>query len=427
MAEEVESQSNCYDIVVFGATGLTGQYVVDEIANTLDGVDNLKWAIAGRNMHKLQKVLSDSSRRTRKDLFEIPIVIADVSNSESLENMAKQSKIVLNCVGPYRFHGANVVKACVNNGSHYLDISGEPQFLEKCQLLYSEEAKKNDVYIVGSCGFDSIPADMGVVYAQNNFKGILNCVEGYLRITAGPEGGHAGFATWQSAIHGYAHSKETGLQRKLLYAVPLPKPKHRIAKRANLFFSEDVDNYCLPFPGSDRSVVYRTQRYNNDVLNSHPVQFNAYLRLPSMFYAYFVAFMGVMFGFLSSFSFGRMLLETFPSFFSFGVFTKEGPSLKQIQGTTFSYMLYGKGYDATTIENIESDSPQSKITVSVTGPEPGYITTPICLVQCAYILLNEKSNLPKEAGVYTPGAIFAKTSLVDRLTKRNIKFSLVAK
>jgi len=427
MAEEVEVPSNVYDIVVFGATGLTGQYVVDEIANTIENEDKFTWAIAGRNMKKLQRVLEDSGSRTGKDISEIPIIIADVSVKSSLAEMAKQAKIVLNCIGPYRFYGSDVVKACIENCAHYLDICGEPHFLEKCQLLYSEEAKKNNVFIVGSCGFDSIPADLGIVFAQNNFNGTLNEVEGYLRITAGPDGGGGGFATWQSAIYGFAHSKETGLQRKQLYTTPLPKPTHKISKRGNIFFSEEVDNYCLPFPGSDRAVVYRTQRYNHDVLNIHPIQFNPYLRLPSMFFAYFTAFMGVIFAILSSFSFGRWLLEAFPSFFSFGVFSKNGPSLKQIKGTSFSYMFFCKGFEGEKNENFDKDPPQGSIVVSVIGPEPGYITTPICLVQSAYILLCEKNNLPEEAGVYTPGAIFAKSSLIDRLNKRNLKFCLVKK
>jgi len=425
MSEEIAVKADIYDIIIFGATGLTGQYVVDEIAKTIES-EKLSWAVAGRNMAKLQKVLEESGNRTGNDLSEMPIVIADVDNYDSLKDMAKQAKVVLNCVGPYRFHGSNVVKACIENCAHYLDVSGEPQFLEKCQLLYSKEAKENNVFIVGSCGFDSIPADLGVVYAQDNFKGILNCVEGYLRIRAGPEGMRGGFATWQSAIHGYAHSKETGLQRKQLYTTPLPKPSHKIVKRDNIFYSDEVGEYCLPFPGSDRSVVYRTQRYNH-VLERHPVQFNAYLRLPSMFYAYLTAFVGVIFAFLCSFSFGRYLLESYPSFFSFGVFSKTQPTLEQIEGASFTYKLFGSGYEGSSDDDLQNQSPDGNIVVSVTGPEPGYVTTPICLVQCAYVLLAEKEKLPGECGVYTPGAIFAKTSIIDRLTEKNVKFSIVEK
>jgi len=105
------------------------------------------------------------------DLSGIEKVAADVSDVDSLRRMAQQCDVVINCVGPYRFYGENVVKACIAEGTHHVDVSGEPQFLEKMQLLYHKEAEAKGVYIVGACGFDSIPADMGTVFLQNNFKG----------------------------------------------------------------------------------------------------------------------------------------------------------------------------------------------------------------------------------------------------------------
>ncbi|XP_052768254.1 saccharopine dehydrogenase-like oxidoreductase [Mya arenaria] len=88
-----------YDFVVLGATGFTGQFVVDEVARVADQ-EKLKFAVAGRSMEKLQKVLTESSQRTGKELEETPIIIADVKNVSSLEEMCKKAKVVLNCVGP---------------------------------------------------------------------------------------------------------------------------------------------------------------------------------------------------------------------------------------------------------------------------------------------------------------------------------------
>lgn len=114
-----------YDFVVFGATGFTGQFVVEEIARSVG--TQKRWAIAGRTEPKLRSVLTEATKNVGVALNQIPIIIADVSDTNSLAAMAKQSKIVLNCVGPYRFFGEAVVAACVENGASCLDISGEPQ------------------------------------------------------------------------------------------------------------------------------------------------------------------------------------------------------------------------------------------------------------------------------------------------------------
>lgn len=88
--------------------------------------------------------------------------------------MAKEGRVVLNCVGPYRFSGRQVVDACIEAGTNCVDVSGEPEFLESVQLNCNEQAEKKGVYIVGACGFDSIPADLGVVHLIKNFGGGFN-------------------------------------------------------------------------------------------------------------------------------------------------------------------------------------------------------------------------------------------------------------
>ena len=117
--------SNRYDFVVLGATGFTGQFVVEELARSVGTKKH--WAVAGRNADKLKAVLAEATSNTGIALDKIPIIAADVSDASTLAVMAKQAKIVLNCVGPYRFYGEAVVAACVENGASCLDISGEPQ------------------------------------------------------------------------------------------------------------------------------------------------------------------------------------------------------------------------------------------------------------------------------------------------------------
>lgn len=96
---------------------------------------------------------------------------ADVFNPPTVVAMAKQCQVVLNCVGPYTQWGETVVKACSEEGTHHLDLSGEPLFLGKMEQKYSSTAEDSGAYIIGACGFDSIPSDYGAAYLQQNFGG----------------------------------------------------------------------------------------------------------------------------------------------------------------------------------------------------------------------------------------------------------------
>ena len=138
--------------------------------------------------------------------------------------MAKQARIVLNCSGPYRFYGEPVVKACIAEQTHYVDVSGQPQFMEEMQLKYSEKARQQGVYVISGCGIDSVPSDLGVVFLQRKFKGTLNSINVYMetwdeKVVEGPV---MNYATWESAVHGLAHAKDLGAVRKKLFSNKLP-------------------------------------------------------------------------------------------------------------------------------------------------------------------------------------------------------------
>jgi short subunit dehydrogenase-like uncharacterized protein len=149
----------------------------------------------------------------------VTVVVCDTNDQGSLEAMAAKAKVVLNCVGPYRFHGEKVVEACLKSGAHHLDISGEPAFLEKVQLKFHDEAKDKGLYVVGSCGFDSIPCDMGQVYLSEKMGGDVNAIESFLKVKTpeGVSGPSINFATYESAIHGFAEADELKPLRKQLF------------------------------------------------------------------------------------------------------------------------------------------------------------------------------------------------------------------
>lgn len=182
--------------------------------------------------------------------------------------------------------------------------------MEKIQLEYHEKAKENGVYIVSSCGFDSIPADLGVVYLKKEFKGDVNSVESFLdsKVKGGPKGAVIHYGTWESAVYGLAHANELKPLRKQLFPNKLPEFTPKLQRRSPIHKNELVDKWCLPFPGSDKAVVQRSQRHFFENEKQRPIQFNTYVVMPNLFSSIAVAFIAVIFGIMTKFSLGRKLL-----------------------------------------------------------------------------------------------------------------------
>lgn len=249
------------DVIIFGASGFTGKYTVYESVKLLK---NFKWGVAGRNKQKLEAVLKEMGEKADTDLTATPIIIADVDDPESLRKMAEKCRVVINCTGPYRLWGEPVVKACTGAGTHQVDVTGEPQYMERMVLEYNDKAKETGSYIVSACGFDSIPVDMGVVFLEKHFEGVVNSVEQYLTANTNEvESGGAiiHYGTWASMVHGLANWSELKDLRKRLFKEKLPAFEPKLKARGAVHKSEKLGKFCLPFLGADPSVVYRSQRY----------------------------------------------------------------------------------------------------------------------------------------------------------------------
>jgi short subunit dehydrogenase-like uncharacterized protein len=162
------------DLVIFGATGFTGEFVAKEVWHTKAQIEKLlkrqlRWAIAGRSEEKLRQVLtrlkqqvssssSSSSTSEKSDTANNwpHLLVADVASTASLVSMAKRARVVATCVGPYRLYGIPVLKACVEQQAHYVDITGESAFILRSLETYNEQALANRVSIVHACGYDSV-------------------------------------------------------------------------------------------------------------------------------------------------------------------------------------------------------------------------------------------------------------------------------
>lgn len=153
-----------FDIVLLGASGFTGrlvaEYLLDKYADS-----ELKWAMAGRNQAKLESVRSEL-----KGGESIPILLADTSDGEALLALAGRCRVVCTTVGPYALYGSAVVEACVKKGTHYCDLTGEIQWMQQMIAAHQATAEASGARIVHTCGFDSIPSDIGVFYLQSQMR-----------------------------------------------------------------------------------------------------------------------------------------------------------------------------------------------------------------------------------------------------------------
>jgi len=379
------------DVIIFGASGFTGKYTVFEAVKILK---DYKWGIAGRSKDKLETVLQEMGTKTGEDLSKVPIIIADIGDTESLKKMVEKCKVVVNCVGPYRLYGEPVVKACIEAGTHQVDVTGEPQYMERMVLEYNDKAKEKGSYVVSACGFDSIPADMGVCYLEKHFEGVVNSVESYLQTYGGDKakGATVHYGTWASMVHGVANVSELKRLRKKLYAEKLPKFVPLLKNRGALHKSEVTGKWCLPFLGADKSIVYRSQRYFYEKEKKRPIQIRTYLSTASIFQVIGMMLFGLIFGILSKFSCGRNLLLTYPGIFSFGYVSKEDLDEDDIKACNFTMHIKGKGWTEKLAEPTDSYSikPDKEIYVKVKGQNIGYGATCVALLLSAKMLLAEK-------------------------------------
>ena len=149
------------DVVIYGATGFTGKLVVEYMQENYGNDESISWAIAGRSEEKLKAVSEDL-----KVGSNVPHLLVDSNDTDSIESMVKQTKCVLTTVGPYQLYGAKILQQCVIHGVDYVDLCGEPGWMHEMINEYSNQAKETGARIVFSCGFDSIPFDLGVYFLQ---------------------------------------------------------------------------------------------------------------------------------------------------------------------------------------------------------------------------------------------------------------------
>lgn len=233
------------DIVVYGATGFTGQLVAEYLASHYRGDANLKWAMAGRSKDKLAAVRDAIG--APKDL---PLIVADAADPASLEAMVAQTKSIITTVGPYMLYGNGLLAACVAAGVDYFDLCGEPPWMRQKIEEHEAAAKKSGARIVFSCGYDSLPFELGVFCAQEEARKTLGAaaprVKGRVRAMKGTfSGGTA--ASMRALFEAAARDPNlVALMRNPFALTPgFEGPKQPPGNRP--VYDEDLKTWTAPF------------------------------------------------------------------------------------------------------------------------------------------------------------------------------------
>ena len=168
MAHVQQAPARAYDLIVYGASGFTGQLVAEHLLSTYGAAGEIRWAMAGRSSWKLAEV-----RGLIGGPSNLPLIAADASDPASLKTMAESAKVIISTVGPYQLYGEGLVVACAAAGTDYVDLCGEPAWMAAMIRKYGEAARASGARIVFSCGFDSIPFDLGVFFLEQQARARL--------------------------------------------------------------------------------------------------------------------------------------------------------------------------------------------------------------------------------------------------------------
>jgi short subunit dehydrogenase-like uncharacterized protein len=385
-----------YDVVLFGATGFTGALTAQYLARAVaaPGAPATRWALAGRNRGKLEAVRSGLAE-IDPAAAKLALLEADINDSAAIRAVADSARVVISTVGPYIFYGEPLVAACAAAGTDYVDLTGEPEFVDRMWLGYHDQAQRSGARLVHSCGFDSIPYDLGALFTIGQLpEGVPIRLAGYVRA-----GGTFSGGTYHSAINIMGRLRQGAVvarQRKRREAQPPARKVRGVAGKPHR--SAVAGGWVLPFPTIDPQTVLRSaralDRYGPDFTYSH------YLVAKQ-----FPVMAGLMAG-----AGAAIALAQLPPTRKLLLKIKdpgEGPTAQQREQGWF------------TVKFAARAGGSGRIVTEVRGGDPGYGETSKMLAESALCLAHD--DLPERAGQLTP-AVAMGQALIDRLTRAGIKF-----
>jgi short subunit dehydrogenase-like uncharacterized protein len=379
--------SSKFDIVVYGATGFTGQLVAEYLALRYRADSDLKWAMAGRSLDKLASV---------RDAIGAPadtaLIVADAGDPASLKAMVDQTKAVLSTVGPYQLYGSELVAACAASGTDYLDLCGEPVWMRQMIDAHQATAQSTGARIVFSCGFDSLPFELGVFFLEETAKKVLgapvNRVKGRVRDMKGTfSGGTAASIKATFAAAAKDLSLVALLQNPFVLTPGFEGPKQPRGNKPLL--DEDMGSWTAPFVMATINTrnVHRSNMLMDFPYGKDFVYDEMVLTGP---------------GELGEANAKRLVAAVNAERMGAANGPKpgEGPSKEERENGRYDLLFVGLAPDGRQVR------------VAVKGDrDPGYGSTSKMISECAICLLRDTPDVP--AGIWTPGA-----AMGNRLIKR---------
>src|SRR3954454_9848290 len=374
-----------HDIVLFGATGFTGALTAEYLAQ--HAPDGLRWALAGRNRAKLEALAGRLG-------IDVPLLHADVEDEASLRSVAESARVVITTVGPYVRYGEPLVAACAAAGTDYVDLTGEPEFVDRMYVRHNAEAEKSGARIVHACGFDSIPHDLGVLFTVQQLpEGVPLTVRGFVRA-----GGRASGGTFHSAMNAFTRARQTQQVHKERREAEGRDNGRRVRLEAKPH--RELGYWAVPMPTIDPQVIARSaralERYGPDFTYGHyagvkklPIAVGGVAGVASLFMAAQVPPVR-----------NALLGRLAPG---------HGPSEDEREKGWFKVRFVGEGGG-------------KRVLTQVSGGDPGYGETSKMLSESALCLAQD--DLPQTAGQVTT-AVAMGDALIRRLQRAGIDFEVL--
>jgi short subunit dehydrogenase-like uncharacterized protein len=388
-------EDRSYDVVLFGATGYTGGLTAEYLARHAPA--DCRWALAGRNPTKLAQVRARLAA-IDPSLGDLPLLEADVTDAESLRRVAAQARVVATTVGPYLTYGEPLVAACAEAGTDYVDLTGEPEFVDRMYLAHHEQARATGARLVHACGFDSVPHDLGALFTVQQLpSGEPVRMRGYLRSNATFSGGT--FASALTAMSRPRQMRAALAERRRREGRPAGRRIRTKAQRPH--FDREAGYWLVPLPTIDPLVIGRSaaalESYGPDFAYAH---YAAVKRLPTVVAG--IAGAGGMVAAAQVPPLRSLLIKRVPQ--------GQGPSDERREASYFTMRFI-------------ADSAGQQVRTEVSGGDPGYTETAKMLAESALCLAFDE--LPETAGQVTT-AVAMGQPLIDRLTRAGMVFRVTS-
>lgn len=383
-----------HDVVLFGATGFTGALTAQYLAEHAPA--GMRWALAGRNRSKLED-LRDRVVASPASSAEPALLHGDVEEPRSLQELAASAQVVISTVGPYIHYGEPLVDACAEHGTDYVDLTGEPEFVDLMYLRHHARAVDTGARLVHACGFDSVPHDLGAQFTVAQLpEGVPLRVEGFVQAGGRPSGG-----TVHSAITAFSRLRQYAqVSRERRGVESRPADRRVRGVRGAPRRVAELNGWALPMPSIDPQIVLRSaralKRYGPDFSYGHYVVVG---RLPVA--VGLAGGVGGLFALAQLPPARRLLLSR--------IAPGDGPSPEEREKGWFKVSFFGEGDG-------------SRVRTEVCGGDPGYGETAKMLAESALCLATDE--LPASAGQVTT-AVAMGDALRARLQRAGIEFRVL--